>query len=170
LYNWRISKYNPIYRDEQGNFLKDEWTSFSDIDDLKLSINEYVLTENSYVNAVIAFMEDVGIPSLEVVDLEKYNNNIDIGQKFIDLYPNQMIYLFNSIRNGYRLDNRDVDSLCRLVLRDHLWCKLRYNSSMFVHFGFDYYLYIVTSSPCEKAIEKITCSGLFVEPFESPYM
>jgi hypothetical protein len=31
MYNWRITKYNPAYRDNAGCYLKDEWTSISDI-------------------------------------------------------------------------------------------------------------------------------------------
>ncbi len=28
---WRVTKYNPTFRDENGTYIKDEWTSFSDI-------------------------------------------------------------------------------------------------------------------------------------------
>jgi hypothetical protein len=33
---------------------------------------------------------------------------------------------------------------------------------MFVHFGYDYYMYIGSSSICENAIAIISNSGLFV--------
>ena len=28
---YRITKYNPIYRDDEGKYLIDEWTSYTDI-------------------------------------------------------------------------------------------------------------------------------------------
>ena len=31
MYGWRITKYNPAFRDERGAYLKDEWTSVSDV-------------------------------------------------------------------------------------------------------------------------------------------
>lgn len=29
MYSWRITKYNPIFRDESGVYLEDEWTSIT---------------------------------------------------------------------------------------------------------------------------------------------
>lgn len=29
MFWWRITKYNPIYRNEKGYYLKDEWSDFS---------------------------------------------------------------------------------------------------------------------------------------------
>ncbi|MFL0507599.1 hypothetical protein ACH0B5_17895 [Ureibacillus sp. 179-F W5.1 NHS] len=30
-YQWRITKYNPAFRDQDGAYMKDEWISSSDI-------------------------------------------------------------------------------------------------------------------------------------------
>jgi hypothetical protein len=32
MYAWRITKYNPAFRDERGAYLQDEWTGISDIE------------------------------------------------------------------------------------------------------------------------------------------
>ncbi|MBO8176868.1 MAG: hypothetical protein H0Z31_05340 [Bacillus sp. (in: Bacteria)] len=92
MYYWRVTKYNPLYRSEKDVYLKDEWTSFSDVDGINLTMDEYLLTENAYVNAVFYFMSDMGITTLEISDLEKYDLE-EIGQSGQILYPNEMISL-----------------------------------------------------------------------------
>ena len=46
MYSWRIAKYNPKYRNNKGAFVKNEWTSFSDIDKIfngkKLTLENYI--------------------------------------------------------------------------------------------------------------------------------
>jgi hypothetical protein len=168
VFYWRVTKYNPLYHNERDVYLKDEWTSFSDVDGINLTMDEYLLTENAYVNAVFHFMSDMGITTLEISDLEKYNLE-EIGQSGQILYPNEMISLFNSIHERDIFSIKNIGHVCRLVLREVLWCKLKYQHSFFVHFGFDYYMYIGCSLKCDKAIEKIIKSGLFVELCESPY-
>lgn len=53
MYGWRIIKYNPAFRDERGAYLKDEWTSVSDVgksfDGEVLTFEEYYKIENAYV-------------------------------------------------------------------------------------------------------------------------
>ncbi|MFD1169946.1 hypothetical protein [Oceanobacillus caeni] len=56
-----------------------------------------------------------------------------------------------------------------LTLRNIIWCKLGYKNQFFVHFGYDYYMYIGASRQCTKAINAVTRSGLFVEKFDTPY-
>ncbi len=50
-----ITKYNPIYRNELGHYLKDEWTSISDIgtiyNGIEFTFDEYVKVENLYVKS-----------------------------------------------------------------------------------------------------------------------
>ena len=41
---------------------------------------------------------------------------------------------------------------------------------MYVHFGYDYYMYIGSEKPLEKEIDSINRSGLFVENMVSPYI
>jgi hypothetical protein len=168
VFYWRITKYNPLYRDENDHYLKDEWTSFSDIDDVNLTSEKYLFTENAYVNAVNCFISEMGITSLEVSDLEKYNLT-DLDKKKLELFSEEMINVYNSIRNRDVINIKMVDNICKLALRETLWCKLKYEHGFVVHFGFDYYMYIGCSLKCEKAIEKVNKSGLFVEPCESPY-
>ena len=40
----------------------------------------------------------------------------------------------------------------------------------YVHFGYDYYMYIGLSVKCTDALAAVQQRGLFVEPFRSPYL
>lgn len=43
------------------------------------------------------------------------------------------------------------------------------NTDMEVHFGYDYYMYVVTADDLLTALER-TASGLFIERYPSPYL
>lgn len=52
----RVTKYNPIYRNEKGGYMKDEWTDFSDIgetfDGKVLTREEYEEVEQHYISMI----------------------------------------------------------------------------------------------------------------------
>lgn len=52
----RITKYNPIYRDDNGYYTLNDWTSFSDIgkeyNNSIFTLEEYIKVENSYLSAI----------------------------------------------------------------------------------------------------------------------
>jgi hypothetical protein len=172
MFNWRITKYNPIYRDELGKYKKDEWTSFCEIGKIfngnMLTSDEYVVVEDTYVGAILAFMDDLGIKSLKVKGLEKKNKKF-MPDKAHKLYSEELVNLYISLQDNDVLNVREIECLSRLVLRENLWCKLEKDDIMFVHFGYDYYMYIGIHEICEEAINNIKESGLFVEDFVSPY-
>lgn len=59
--------------------------------------------------------------------------------------------------------------LSKLVLREDLGLKFYFNQDIFVHFGYDYYMYIGTNHECSKVVEFITRLGLCIEYWISPY-
>jgi hypothetical protein len=58
----------------------------------------------------------------------------------------------------------------RLALREELWCQLRSPRRAYLHFGYDYYVYLAVPNHCPQAIASAHNNGLFVEPFTSPYL
>jgi len=51
-----------------------------------------------------------------------------------------------------------------------LWCKLS-NGNSFVHFGYDYYMYVGGIKELKAAeLAIINKNGLFVEKMKSPYI
>ncbi|MDT8903389.1 hypothetical protein [Anaeroselena agilis] len=169
MFTWRITKYNPDYRDELGRYSKREWTSFSEIgssfDGHELTKSEYLAVEDAYVDAIVTFMGCIKATSLKVIGLEKGSAPKPVQE----LYSTEMSNLYATVRNHSVLSLKDVQLMARLVLREDLWCKLESVDNMFVHFGYDYYMYIGCIKTCEDAINKIMQKGLFVEKHESPY-
>ena len=168
MFFWRITKYNPKNRDFNGVYLKEEWTCYSEVGDIicgrVFTFEEYLEIENAYVSAIILFMECNNLENLQVTNLEK---NIKLKQ---DVHLNEeMIALFNEAKEGLILNKDAIKLLARLVLREKLWCKLE-SKNIFVHFGWDYYMYIGSSSKCKESIRIIHQNELFVEEYESPYL
>lgn len=167
MFCWRITKYNSAYRDENGSYIADEWTSFSDIgknfESGKLTFDDYIKIEDAYIQAITYFMDCLGIETLQITDLE-------IGAKPSgnQFYSPEMMHVLDSLSDGKKVAKEQVGIIVRLVLRENIWCKLA-AESMYVHFGYDYYMYIGSKKPCDGAVNKIEQSGLFVEPFVSPY-
>ena len=178
MYTYRITKYNPVNRDNFGKYMKDEWTSISDIGKIyeasEFTIKEYYSTESKYIDAILNFTKYLNLDKLEVTSLEKnfsYKDDVSCyEEKYKEYYTDEMEQIFDNVCNGVYLNVHEVEVLCRLILREHIWCKLEIENVMFVHFGYDYYMYVGVYSECIGAIEEIRDSGLFVENYESPYL
>ncbi|MGW0584200.1 RNA-binding protein, partial [Streptomyces sp. NPDC002920] len=55
-------------------------------------------------------------------------------------------------------------ALVRIMLRDGgAWCRLEAEDAFAVHVGWDQYLYIGSSQPCEEALARTRALGLFPE-------
>jgi len=172
MLGWRVTKYNPNSRDETGKYINNEWTSFGDIgksfNSIEFTIDDYKLVEDAYVNAVLLFMSIHNISTMNIIGLEKHSDTLEIKQ-FQDVYPTEITDFYSKLKRCDVLGLKEIELLCKLVLREHLWCKLDYCGTMFVHFGYDFYMYIGGLIKSDSAIESIIKSGLFVESFESPY-
>jgi len=105
------------------------------------------------VRAALAFIEDSGEVSLRIAYLENYKNHQEEGLL---------------LREGSVLGELEIATVCRLNLRGMIWCKLE-DERRFIHFGYDYYMYIGVPVPCEDAKALASRVGLFVEEFKSPH-
>jgi hypothetical protein len=54
-------------------------------------------------------------------------------------------------------------------LREEFWCRLE-TEDRFLHFGYDYYMYVGVKTTCSASITFAREVGLFVEQFDSPYL
>lgn len=167
MYYWRVTKYNPQYRD--GNaYLLEEWTSVSDIGKCfygtKFTVEEYLKCEEQYINAVILAMRAVGINELKIEEIEK--KEYSKQQKLVEPYAEGF---YNLLYNGMFVNINEIGLLIKLILREMVWGKLD-NEKFFVHFGYDYYMYMGIPNMAGEIKEKIEKIGLFVENVESPYL
>lgn len=166
--NWRITKYNPAFRDERGPYLKDEWTSVSDIgksfDGEVLTFEEYRRIEVAYVSTALSFVSEARHDALRITYLETYGVSEVRAEDLWDIAFDPKL-----AEKGMLLSGEALADVCRLVLREILWCKLESDKGFYIHFGYDYYMHVSSPVSSEKSIAYGMQQGLFIEVMESPY-
>ena len=172
-FQWRVTKYDPASRNETGQYLPDDWYLFSQIGDTfdgkQLTYEEYWLWETAYVNTVLVFMSDAGLDALRVVDRDNIQRYVNDNQcQDINLLP-------DSLPLGSMVSKDELPDVIRLTLREIFWYKLETGSGIsglkfYLHFGWDFYMFIGSNSPSTEAIRYAEGNGLFVEPMRSPYL
>jgi len=159
-----------VFRDERGSYIVNEWTSISDVGSsfgsTILSFDEYLKIESLYVNAVLEFMKCLSVNSMDIEMLARWNEDVS---KISSYCSSEMKELYLKLEEGDTVNKDDIELLTRLALRDELGCRLKFKTDLFVHFGYDFYMYIVCSKECIEAVSNIRNSGLFVENHMSPY-
>src|SRR5262245_29706913 len=119
---YRITKYDPRLRDSSGRYLRDEWTSYSDVGRL-VSLEEYIATEERYIEMALAFLGAAGVKNLEARGVENHRGVVAAPAEGAILAPSEWSLSFRS------------------VLREEFWCRFESDAG-FVHFGYDYYMYV----------------------------
>jgi len=169
-YQWRITKYNPDFRDEDGYYtLKEEWTCPSEIgkiiDGKEFTLGEYLRVEAAYVNTVMTFLSECGFSALRILQLSR----IDVSpeDKSSALYEIEFDEL--DLQEDKAVNTNEIRTICKMILRNFVDCQLYSKHKFFVHFGWDYYMYIGSSVKCLSSIKFAKDNGLFVEETRSPY-
>lgn len=90
-HQWRITKYNPAFRDENGNYTKiEEWTSPFEIgktfNGKEFTFEDYCRVENAYINTILKFLNESKVSSLRILQLDKHN--LSLQDKSSLLYEN----------------------------------------------------------------------------------
>lgn len=169
-YQWRVTKYNPDFRDKNGYYtLIEEWICPSEIGEIingkEFTLDDYLRVETAYINAVIRFLEDSEVNSLRILGLEK--TDISKEDKSSVLYEPEFDQVV--LKEDLKVNKNEIRLICKMILRNFLWCKLYSKDHFFVHFGWDYYMYIGSYINCPSAIEFARNNGLFVEESISPH-
>lgn len=167
-YQWRITKYNPAYRNAEGHYLRDEWTSASDIGkpflEEILTLDDYLQVEKAYVDTVMKFLEVYQIESIRLIHLETYGlYDVDKSSPLYDA-------TFDTIplAEDMLVTIAQIPIVCKMALREFIHCQL-ITEDFFAQFGYDYYMYIGAISIQQEALQFATKQHLFVEQMTSPY-
>lgn len=137
----------------------DEWTCFSEVG-TKLEYEEYIITEEKYLEAIKTFWDETGVNQIYITALEQWSDGVESQNARKSL---------SNIWIGKAIKIDELLQLAQHTLRNVCWCKVEIKNRFFVHFGYDYYMYIGTDRDCQKAIAKTQQSGLNVEECLSPY-
>lgn len=152
LKQYRVTKYDPANR-VNGAYTKDEWTSMYDVgrsyNGKVFTFQEYLKVEKSYLDVIENVLKELDIKTVEVRQGER---------------------IFSALNNSAVNSCEEVLMIARGVLREDFWCKLEARD-FFIHFGYDYYMYIGADIEKEKMAEIARKNGLFAEHIErSPYL
>ena len=146
---FRITKYNPQFRTDDM-YIKDEWTSFSDVgksfEGHVLTLQEYLQVEKAYVDFYCRMLERWSISHMEIQELE-YDQNL-------------------CWKNGQRIDRDQISSFIVKCLREQCWGKL-ISPILQIHFGYDYYTYLVASFDLTNVAKTASKFNLYAELINS---
>ncbi|MFI5678036.1 RNA-binding protein [Streptomyces cellulosae] len=168
---YRVTKYDPADRDEHGYY-----TGLEDTD------SDHGEVEASYLQAVSTFaiksgvdrltIREPGVPSTARFAAESRWD----GYGLDGLFPPALSTATGpsvppGFHDGAIVPLRIALELVRAMLRGSgAWCRLEVEDAFAVHVGWDQYLYIGSSSPCEEALAEVRALGLFAERMpSSPY-
>lgn len=168
---YRISKYSPKYRNEKGEYLRKDWTSYADIgkkfNKELLTPEKYLSVEKNYSNIVEAIFVDNNVDSVMINELECNFSITEIhrllGNKGISL-SDRDIQIIKSLKNGYTISRDSLKEIISLILKDCCWCKLITTDQRFViEFGYDLYVYIICDRVTNQTIQQAEDVGIYIE-------
>lgn len=101
------------------------------------------------MSVALAFLSEAGLTAIRVEGLENRTRAL-------------------AFHEGTVLRLEQLQEIIPGILREEYWCRLQGDYGSFVHFSWDYYMYVGVPHPCPLAERKAGELGLFVEEFISP--
>ena len=152
---YRICKYNPRFR-VNGVYIKDEWTSVSDIgktfEDGVLTEKECRKTVNGYVTCLMAIFQH---------SIKKNGNELKING--LERWSKRVLW-----KEGQIITADNLEQLIRDCLNEKCWCRIE-NEDSFIHFGYELYVYVGCDLDSKTVMEIAQNNGLFADVKKSPY-
>ncbi|MFB6992272.1 S1 RNA-binding domain-containing protein [Streptomyces sp. NPDC056304] len=161
-YVYQVTKYDPADRDQHGHYAGAEPAT-----------SDHGPVEAAYLQAIAAFAEETDIDQLAIREPQiggfahcGLDPPVD-GYGLADLFPAGPA----GFHDGALVPIAVGLELVRAMLRDSgAWCRLEAEGAFTVHVGWDQYLYVGSSRPCEAALARTRSLGLFPERLDaSPY-
>jgi|RhiMethySRZTD1v2_1073278.scaffolds.fasta_scaffold1309083_1 hypothetical protein len=157
-FEYRLSKYDPAKRDISGAFTGQDWVMHSqigsEIGGRVLTRDEYQRVEDAYVETVTRMLSEAG---LQKVGVDKFRQ---FGK------PVRGIKAF---RKGQKIDLDTLSRVMRMSLQEQVEVSFSLPRQMYLHFGFDFLVYIGLAKPTPLANSFASKRGLFLEEMPSPY-
>ncbi|MFD3002586.1 hypothetical protein ACFS7Z_19605 [Pontibacter toksunensis] len=171
MVSYRITKFNPTKRNEEGHYLDDsEWTAISDIGKAQynnVTYQEYETIETAYVKSIQLILREKNRKSLRIDSLELYDTKEDFDRYKKDGRLRNLTVDFENeisiLKNKDELSLSQIEKFTRLMLRETIWMLL-VDRDIEVRFGYDYYMYVKCEELASETMDAIHNLGLFVEP------
>jgi len=160
MIGYRVTKYNPANRDNEGRYFLDEWTEYCDIgkkfNKKRFTYNEYVIVEEKYIKTIVSLMNFLGVKYISF----KRGRRVLLEED--SLATKDMKKIYNSIKREFKVYIEDIPDLVKLILRGYIWGVIK-NEKMEVHFGNDFYMYIGLPAYNDELMESVIPDGLYGE-------
>jgi hypothetical protein len=112
---------------------------------------EYLKTEERYVSSAMHFARSAAVSELLPRDLERIGG-------------------CTAVAENVPIDIGVLPDVIRHILRESFWCKLERRPDFYIHFGYDYYMYIGSQRELSESVAFARNQGLFVEELVSPFL
>lgn len=173
MIKYRISKYNPKYRDNGWLRLEDTWTSFSDIGKIykgkELIIDEYLKVENKYIEVILDILTYFNIDYLRIEKLELRYSSLEIKKAMKDKgiiilqFEEEII---ESLLKTKTLKLEHTPIYIKFILRECFWCELYSDiPTVLIEFGYDFYMYVTCPFIPKEIIDIFKSKGIFIDIF-----
>lgn len=137
MFKYRISKYNPKFRNKEGVYTRNEWTAYSDIgekfDDGILTETKYLKVEKFYIDFIYSFFKSQDISSVRIV-----------GQE-----PEKIFQ-----KTTFEIGDDWLFTIIQKEIREQFWCKFK-AEDFELYMGDDFYLHIDSKINVEKEINEM---------------
>lgn len=84
MQKYRITKYDPQYRDKEGIYTRSDWTSCCDVgkiyNEKLFTIEEYIRVEELYCKAVLTILNSKMVKMVSLKNLELYSSVDEIRE------------------------------------------------------------------------------------------
>lgn len=161
-YAYEVTKYDPAGRDGKGRY-----TGAQDL------VSDHGPLEAAYLRAVADFAAETGVRQLAIRE-PQVTASVHFGLE-PPISGHGLAGLFPPDLAGYH-DGAVVPvavavELVRAMLRENgAWCRLEAEDQLTVHVGYDQYLWVASTVPCQAALARARQAGLFPERVDaSPY-
>ena len=169
---YRITKYDPKNRNDQGHYLFDHWTEISDVgktlEGELVTKEEYLRIEEDYINSVVEILRASNQEYLRLVGLNKDRFQESVIENSNEWYHESIFENLN-LYEDQKISIQDVPTIIKLILRRYLDATLEIKDKYYVQFGYDFYMYVGTPKLSDKVIDELNSTLIFIEEFWSPY-
>ena len=163
MIEWRLSSVAIVKEQNYGE--RYTWTSISDVgrvyDGRIFTYNDYLTTEQSYVNLFISLFEYVHAKKIKLIHLSINKN-----------YPPIATYdksgmlktWYNKVDDNMSLSIENLKFVVPLILRENMWGVLYHKQTKtHIRFGYDYYVYVRSPKLFHNNSEEIVFNNDFLE-------
>lgn len=172
---YRITKYDPVFRDLNGHYQADEWTSVSDIgkyyNGILFTTEEYLTTEHKYIAFYNDLLMQMRIKELKISNLEKYLTLDKVKQrleKYNIRFNDQEMKLYCQLCDNCLIPVNHFAYVLKMILRELVWCRIYApDKKIAIEFGYDYYTYLSGAILNDIIIKRAKEKGIFVESYNS---